>query len=90
MGDAFDPGGVQVEATTSQKRLEMIVNNKNSKNVAKNVADDGNDDDDAEELNPFTVSKPGQGKKFLGHEQRLEPVVFTINILQSSYDDYHE
>ena len=51
MGDAFDPGGTMDDvATTSQKRLDLMVNNKNDKNnkTIKNG--------DAEESNPFAVN----------------------------------
>jgi hypothetical protein len=37
LGDAFDPGGPLVEAaTTSQRRHDLVVKDKNSKNVVDN------------------------------------------------------
>ena len=48
MGDAFDPGGMGDDvATTSQKRLDLIVKDENLKNIDKN--------NDAEESNPFAI-----------------------------------
>ena len=66
MGDAFDPGGAQEEATTSQKQAVDGI-----EVVAKSDANsDG--DDDAVESNPFAVINAGPGES---HD--LDNVVLT-------------